>query len=143
MLVFGQGKKARRHIHEHYRGNSRRVTVEVQVDVAVAVPVFERNYPTERWRLKRRVVSAHAWIWSNVGSSDAHLRTQCPRWTPEAYINGDLSPKQPLRIEDAGYLEDEVILIDSDAEEQQEERPEASGGWGSTDYDRGAGFTGW
>ncbi|KAK5122103.1 hypothetical protein LTR85_004349 [Meristemomyces frigidus] len=143
MLIFGQGKKARRLIHEHYRAKTRRVTVEVQVDVAVPVPLFQRKLPTDSWRLKRRIISAHAWIWSNAGSGDVQFRTQCPKWTLEDYIEGNLAPKQPLRIERAGFLEDEVSIIENDNEDEEEVREVIYGGCGALDYDRGPGFTGW
>ncbi|KAK4546406.1 hypothetical protein LTR36_002083 [Oleoguttula mirabilis] len=117
--------------------------VDVHVDVAVSVPVSERDYPTEHWRLKRRVVSGHAWIWSNVGSGDVLFRTQYPRWTLEDYIDGNLAPQQALRIGDACYLKDEVTVIVTDDDEGKEDRKVVYGGCGPLDSDRGHGFTGW
>lgn len=143
MVIFAQGKKARRLIHKHYRANARRVTVDVEIDVAVPVPYFQRVFPTEHWRLMRRTIRAHAWIWSNVGSGDVQFRTQAPRWTLEAYISGSLGPVQSLRIEEAAYLDDEVFVAEKDDADEREKREAVDGGGGHLDYDRMPGFTGW
>ncbi|KAK5129823.1 hypothetical protein LTR08_002800 [Meristemomyces frigidus] len=143
MVIFGQGKRARRIIHGHYSANARRVTVDIEIDVGVPVSTSERDFPGERWRFKRRTVSAHAWIWSNVGSGDVHFRTRTPRWTLEDYISGKLAPTQAMRTVDAGWLEDDISISGSDVDAHQELREVVRGGGGSLDYQRGAGFTGW
>jgi len=143
MVIFGQGKTARKLIHEHYRANTRRVKIPVEVDVAVPVPPHERRYPLEHWRLKRRTIKAHAWIWSNVGSGDVQFRTQVPRWTLEDYVSGDLGPSQALRVAERGYLEEEVSVVESEDEVWEEVREVLRGGAGHLDYGREAGFTGW
>lgn len=145
MLVLGQGRDSRNVIHEHYRPHCRRIKVEVEVDVAVTVPHHERDYETERWRLQRRTVWAHAWLWSNAGSSDTHFRTQVPRWNLEDYLAGALGPKEPPRIEEDGWPDAEVIIADTQYERvsQQPKREIVYGGCGSLDYIVEDHFTGW
>ena len=143
VVIFGQGKRARRIIHNHYSANTRRVTVDIEIEVRVPVPFAERDFPTERWRLIRRTVSAHAWIWSDVGSCDVHFRTQAPRWTLEDYISGTLGSMHTMRIEDAGWLRDDGGVCGNDEGVEKKEREAVYSGTGLLDYERDTGFTGW
>ena len=144
MLIFGQGKSARKRIHKHYRPRARRAKVQVEIDIKVLEPDQDLDSPYQRWRLQRRKIWAHAWFWSNIGSGDVHFRTESPRWTLEDYLAGNLGPDQELRIEPTGMLEDEVEVDDSDFEIEQEKREIVRGGCGTLDYERAEyGFAGW
>ena len=143
MLVLGQGRPGRNLIHQHYQPRTRRVKVQIELDVVVPKPAGYT--PTERWYLKRRRIWAYAWLWSNAGSGDVLCRSTTSRWTLEDCIAGDLGPKQSLRIEpnargDEG--EDGEIDVSSDCG-NQEEREVIYGGCGHLDYDRVDAFTGW
>lgn len=146
MLVFGLSKTSRKLIHRHYRPNTRRVKLSVEVDVVVKVPLHERSHPDQNWRLQRRHVWAHAWIWSNVGSVDVHFPTTFPRWSLEDYIGGAFEPEQKLRIEptakgDEGEKGEVDFVYESDNE--MEHREVVYGGCGELDYERVDYHTGW
>lgn len=109
MLVFGQSRKVRRNVHEHYRPFCKRIKVEVELDTVHAVPAHRQACPGERWELRRRSVWAHAWIWRNAHSADARLRSQGEDagWRFDDYLAGKHQPAQSLRIEPAGWIEDD------------------------------------
>ena len=142
MLIFGQGRKGRDRIHAHYRPHCRRVKVPVEFDVQVGVPLSGRDFSHERWRLQRRTIWAHAWLWSNVGSSDAFFCSKADGWRLEGYLEGDLGPRLSLRVEEDGKWEDVEVSVD-ESEDEPEEREVGHGGCGTLDYERADSFTGW
>lgn len=109
MLIFGQSKEVRHNVHEHYRPFHKRIKVEVELDTVDPVPSHLRTHPGERWELRRRSVWAHAWIWKNADSGDVRI---CSlegnnRWCFDDYLAGKYTPAQSLRIEPAGWIEDD------------------------------------
>ncbi|EMC97766.1 hypothetical protein BAUCODRAFT_31761 [Baudoinia panamericana UAMH 10762] len=143
MLIFGQGKDSRKLINEHYRSDARRIKLQVEVDVQVPVLAHERDFPSERWRLKRRRVEAHVWLWANARTGDAYLRTHAPKWTLEDYLAGTLAPRAPLKVLDSSLLHEEVDLSDDEREQARPQHETIDGGYGNLDYQIEYRFTGW
>jgi hypothetical protein len=100
MLIFGQGKASRDMVHQHYRPGAKRREVGVEVDVWVRIPPHERETTTELWRLERRSVQAHAWIWS--GDVEGCKGAECRDWTIEDCLAGNLEDDLPMRVETDG-----------------------------------------
>ncbi|KAK3680046.1 hypothetical protein LTR78_000423 [Recurvomyces mirabilis] len=145
MVVFGQGKESRNLIHQHYRENCRRVKVEVEIDVSAPVSSADRDHPLENWRLQRRKVWAHAWLWANVGSGEVKFRSQAERWTIEDYLSGALeSHTEPINIQEV-WPDVDVDVDDDDAagETKLPKREIVYGGRGHLDYIVEKHFTGW
>lgn len=154
MLVFGLGKEARHLVHQHYRPCCRRIKAEIQVDVLVPVGIWDRRLVDEKWRLQRRKIWAHCWIWSNVGSGDVHFRTQEPAWTLEEYLiaSTDDQPEWAIRVEETAkgdeiYSED-GCPVEMDEDEDEDEKREAA--WDEPpkrvnpeEWDQVEGFGGW
>lgn len=146
MLIFGQGKDARTLIHQRYRRqHAKRKRVQVEIEVVV------RSHD-EHWRIERRTITAHAWLFSRIrecpvsdGTEDAEKK--CPSWGLEEYLEGQLEDHAPLRIEaDAKGDEDQDGYIGRDVMEyeiQSEQREIVMGGGGMLDYERASYFTGW
>ncbi|SMQ47515.1 unnamed protein product [Zymoseptoria tritici ST99CH_1A5] len=95
MLVFGQGKASRDAVHQHYRPGAKRRKVGVEIDVWVESPPGESA--ARPWRLQRRTVQAHAWIWS--GNLEDCRGGECREWTIEDSLAGTLEEEMPMRIE--------------------------------------------
>jgi len=148
MVVFGQGKQARNLIHQHYRRHARRVKLEVEIDVCVPVePPLDLAVPSTRWRLQRRKVWAHAWLWSDTSIANFHFGPEKRRWTLEDYLHGTLAPPQTLRIEPDGKGDERNDSDGSDAfnglERAPKQRPVIRSGCGHLDYERTETFSGW
>lgn len=142
MLVFGLGRSSRALIAEHYSASSRRVKVDVHVDVVEEISVTQRVHPEAKWCLARRVIAAHVWLWSNGGSDEM---CQGPAWTLEDYIEGSFGARQEtMSVHPTGKGEDE-----KDEGEGYEMRVDGRqiiyGGEGGLDYERddGVAFSGW
>ncbi|KAK0934856.1 hypothetical protein LTR29_013570 [Friedmanniomyces endolithicus] len=144
MVVFGLGATSREIIHDHYRANCRRVKVEVEIDVQVAMPSTERDFGMERWQLERRKVWAHVWLWANAGNGDLLTHTQARRWSIDDYLEGNLEPKEiPHIVEDRSDVDVGVPRDDGHAERRVKDRECVYGVTGHLDYIRGPDFTGW
>lgn len=149
MVIFGQGRNARDEIHEHYRPHSRRVKVQVEIDVLVEIPPFERQSPYELWRLQRRTIWVHTWLWSDVGNIDTQLRSQVPGWTLEDYLAGEMDMDQSMRVQYSSTSEEDGYYVMGAPEnhreiEREQDRQVVYGGCGSLDYERvESGFAGW
>lgn len=109
MLVFGQSKQTRRNVHHHYRRFCKRIKVEVELDTVHPVPSHRQRCAEDRWELRRRSVWAHAWIWKNAQSTDARFRSQWvdDGWRFDDYLAGKHESAQSMRIEPAGWIEDD------------------------------------
>lgn len=146
MLMLGLGRESRDLIHAHYRtDNCRRIKVQTEIDVVVPIPNSEdRNFRAERWRLKRRTVWAHAWLWAGqVGSADVKALCQAPArgWTIEAFLSGEIEvAAAPHVVEQRRDAEAEVVEL---VENQPQSRETVYGASGPLEYERGVGFTGW
>ncbi|KXT15857.1 hypothetical protein AC579_10411 [Pseudocercospora musae] len=150
MLIFGQGKDSRTLIHQRYRRQHAK-RKRVQVEIEVVVP-GDRATP-EVWRIERRTITAHAWLFSRIrecpvcdGTENAEKK--CPTWVLEEYLEGQLEDHAPLRIEadakgdedrEDGYIGRDVM----EYEIQSEQREVVMGGRGMLDYERATYFTGW
>lgn len=154
MLVFGQGKKARNIIHQHYMRNqrSRRKRVSVEIEVLVPVPLSQRATTDDLYCLERRRIEAHAWLDSRIEECSISDGTEdsadpCQTWHIEDYLTGKLEPEAPLRIEpSAKGDEDEDGYIRRDTKEfdfRFEQREVVLGRGGTLDYERARHFTGW
>lgn len=149
MVLFGQGKKGRKKIHQHYRTKTRRVTLAVEIEVVVPISAHHRLCPEDRWDLQRRTIRAHVWIWADVGSRDVHSRTKFPRWTLEHYISGTFRADPVLDVRDASAWPDaEVMVLEDDEKDEKDEKRDPrrdflQAGIGSLDYERCQKFTGW
>ncbi|KAK4554307.1 hypothetical protein LTR86_008515 [Recurvomyces mirabilis] len=146
MVIFGQGKESRNLIHQHYHENCRRVKVEVEIEISVPLSSADRNHPLERWRLQRRKVWAHAWLWANVGSGDVGFRSQAERWTIEDYLSGALEAyTEPINIQEV-WPDADIDVDDDDGVVETPKLPEREvvyGGCGHLDYVVEKHFTGW
>jgi hypothetical protein len=97
MLLFGQGKASRDAVHRHYRPGAKRRKVGVECDVWVEVPPAEQEVIGHGWRLERRTIQAHVWIWS--GEVEDCKGGECRDWRLEDYFAGNLDEKLPMRVE--------------------------------------------
>ena len=142
VLVFGQGRKGRDRIHEHYRSHARRTKVLVEADMLVPVPICDRTSYHERWRLQRHKVKAHAWI-SSLDGCNVHPVScpETPGWTLEHYLSGAYEAAEDLCIDASAYdlEEDGGVSLPSDTYEEKEE-PLGKGivyeGYGTIAYER-------
>lgn len=109
MLIFGQSKDVRHKIHEHYRPSHKKIKAEVELDTVHPVPSHLRAHCSRAGELRRRSVWAHVWIWKNAHSGDAGFQSQRgdPGWRFDDYLAGKYTPIQSLRIEPAGWIEDD------------------------------------
>lgn len=99
LVVFGLGKDARAHIHQHYRPHAKRRKLQIEIDVAVREGT-PKGAPTRLRKVQcvRRVVNAHVWLWSGPRGEDVVGLDS--RWTLEDYLEGRLGPAQTaLRVE--------------------------------------------
>lgn len=147
MIIFGEGRNNRDLIHAHYRPNARRVKVQVEVDVVDKVPLEDREFPTERWRLRRKTIWAHAWLWSDLSVVETALDVSC--WKLEDYLSGHLSAQLSLRISRSGNGDEaEDGELDVDVNDRghgnSAEREVVYARHGTLDYERVRhGFAGW
>lgn len=109
MLVFGQSKKSRRSVHAHYRHFCKRIKVEVELDTVHPVPRHLRSCKDKRWELRRRSVWAHVWVWRGAHSADARLGMLGlgDGWRFDDFLAGAYETKGSLRVEPAGWMEDD------------------------------------
>ncbi|KAF2485931.1 hypothetical protein BDY17DRAFT_67634 [Neohortaea acidophila] len=117
MVIFGQGRAGRDRIHEHYRPHARRVKAQVEIDVLVPAPSY---LPEERWKLQRKTISAHLWLWADMEALDGRTTSLSRRWKLEDYLAGDLADEDDEEEEkivstDLDSIEDEGGSIDGDA----------------------------
>jgi hypothetical protein len=151
MLIFGQGREARNHIHQHYRPSAKRVKVQVEVDFLVP------DATSSSWLIQRKRIWASSWLWANPRSTELHFRNTFPGgWTIEAYLSGALVRSRAMRIGYDGSIGDDYNCDGSEDEEGREEQPGnpkegpqaeqrevVRGGSGTLDYERSEAAIGW
>ncbi|KAK0896881.1 hypothetical protein LTR02_010987 [Friedmanniomyces endolithicus] len=144
MVVFGLGATSREIIHNHYRANGRRVKVEVEIDVWVAISQMIRDPELERYQLERRKVWAHTWLWADAGSGDSLSHSQTRTWNIDDYLDGNFELRQtPHVAEEWSDVDLDVFENSGRPDKRVEERECIHASAGHLDYMRGPGFTGW
>ncbi|QIW94942.1 hypothetical protein AMS68_000460 [Peltaster fructicola] len=88
MVIFGQGKKARLPIQEHYsRHNARHITAKVTLEAMVPIPRALRGENGQQWGRQLVAVSAAVYVWLHYRTSDFPPDEQ-KAWTFEEFLRG-------------------------------------------------------
>ena len=163
MLIFAQSRKRRDCIHRHYRPDTRRMKVQVEIDVQISaeIPVNPSNpeLVEQRWHLERRRIWAHAWLWSDISNFDSQFRHDLPGWTLEEYLAGNFNTDNELRLDSTNTKlrkkyrwekdgvpdewNDEHHLDDPHWNQGPREQDVLYGGPGTLDYERDDAAIGW
>lgn len=114
MVLFGQGREARDCIHEHYRSYTRKV--KVQVEVELLTPGLDEQTST----LLRKKIWANAWVWSGVGGLAASVGAGST-WTLGTYLSGSLGRAEGMRIGRAPFIGEDHP--DEDDKNQEDDSP--------------------